>query len=73
MMQERLRAMLERQAIWQRGRAALPWEEKLRISLRMRDSLTAFRRSTQKAEQTFEAGAAVPEPPPHKQPESGTT
>ena len=37
-MDKRIREMLERQAEWQRGRAALAWEEKLRLSLVMRQA-----------------------------------
>jgi hypothetical protein len=38
-------AMLERQARWQRGRTGLPWEEKLRMALVMREALLLLRGS----------------------------
>jgi hypothetical protein len=41
-----IKAMLERQAAWQRSRAALSWEEKLRQSLAMRAARQALRGST---------------------------
>ena len=34
----------EEQAKWQRERWKLPWSEKLRISVRMREDLRAFRK-----------------------------
>ena len=39
------KALLERQAAWQRSRAALPWAEKLRMSVVMREALIAMRGS----------------------------
>ncbi len=39
------RAMLERQSAWQRSRAGLPWEEKLRMALAMREVKRALQRS----------------------------
>lgn len=47
-----LEQMFERQAAWQRSRSNLPWAEKLRLSLVMRESLLALRRSCSSA---FEA------------------
>ena len=41
-MREDVRAMLERQAAWQRSRAALPWAEKLRLALIMRKAQRAL-------------------------------
>ncbi len=38
-------AMLERQAAWQRSRAKLPWEEKLRMALAMRETKRVLRQS----------------------------
>ncbi|MEN8255674.1 MAG: hypothetical protein ABFR33_09415 [Verrucomicrobiota bacterium] len=35
--------LLERQAAWQRSRAAMPWADKLRASLAMRATLGAIR------------------------------
>jgi hypothetical protein len=35
--------MLRRQAEWQRKRSRLPWEEKLRLSLVMRDALMSWK------------------------------
>jgi hypothetical protein len=40
-----VKAMLERQAAWQRARASLPWAEKLRMSAAMRESLLALRKA----------------------------
>ncbi len=37
-MDDRVRELLEQQAAWQRAQAALPWEEKLRRSLIMREA-----------------------------------
>ncbi len=36
----------EEQAAWQAERRKLPWPEKLRISVRMREDLKGFRRSS---------------------------
>ncbi|MBA7579433.1 hypothetical protein ES708_21304 [subsurface metagenome] len=41
-----LEQMFERQAAWQRSRSNLPWAEKLRLSVVMRESLIALRQST---------------------------
>lgn len=38
--------LLERQAAWPRGRAALSWEEKLKMSLIMRETQLALRRGS---------------------------
>jgi hypothetical protein len=43
MTETEVKALLERQAAWQRGRAALPWAEKLRMSVAMREALVAMR------------------------------
>ena len=40
-----LEQMFERQAAWQRSRSKRPWAEKLRLSVVMRESLLAIRRS----------------------------
>ena len=40
---EKIRELLERQAAWQRGRASLSWEEKLEMSLTMREAQDALR------------------------------
>jgi len=37
--------MFERQAAWQRSRSKLPWAEKLRLSVIMREAMYAIRRS----------------------------
>ena len=43
MTEREVKALLERQAAWQRSRAALPWAEKLRMSVAMREALIAMR------------------------------
>ena len=43
MTEREVKALLERQAAWQRSRAALPWAEKLRMSVVMREALIAMR------------------------------
>lgn len=45
MTEREVMALLERQAAWQRSRAALPWAEKLRMSVVMREALIAMRGS----------------------------
>jgi len=40
-----LEELFERQAEWQREQANLPWAEKLRLSVVMREALLALRRS----------------------------
>ena len=42
-----LREMLERQAAWQRARAARPWAQKLRDALVLRRTLLALRRRSE--------------------------
>ncbi len=44
-MDKRIKELLERQAEWQRNRAALSWEEKLKMSLIMRETQRALRGS----------------------------
>jgi hypothetical protein len=44
-MDKRIKELLERQAKWQRDRAALSWEEKLKMSLIMRETQRALRGS----------------------------
>ena len=44
-MDERIKELLEKQAAWQRSRAALSWEEKLRLSLVMRETQRALSKS----------------------------
>jgi hypothetical protein len=44
-MDKRIKQLLKRQAKWQRNRAALSWEEKLRMSLIMRETQKALRKS----------------------------
>ncbi len=44
-MDEKIREYLERQAAWQRGRSTLSWEEKLKMSLVMRETQQALRKS----------------------------
>lgn len=44
-MDKRIKELLERQAEWQRNRAALSWEEKLKMSLIMRETQRALRAS----------------------------
>jgi hypothetical protein len=43
-MRNDIRAILERQAAWQRTRAGRPWGEKLRASVAMRDALNRIRK-----------------------------
>jgi hypothetical protein len=38
-----LKDLFERQAEWQRDQANLPWAEKLRLSVIMREALLAFK------------------------------
>ena len=42
-MNEKVRELLQRQAEWQRRRSGLSWEEKLRLSLQMRETQRALR------------------------------
>jgi hypothetical protein len=42
-----LHEMLERQAAWQRARAARPWAQKLRDALVLRRTLLALRRRSE--------------------------
>jgi len=42
-MDRRVKELLDRQAAWQRSRATLPWEEKLRMALVMRECQRAMR------------------------------
>jgi hypothetical protein len=42
-MERRFKEMLDRQAAWQRSRAAIPWSEKLRLSKIMRETQQALR------------------------------
>jgi hypothetical protein len=44
-MDKRIKQLLERQAQWQRDRAALSWEEKLKMSLIMSETQKALRKS----------------------------
>ena len=44
-MDKRIKELLERQAEWQRNRAMLSWEEKLKMSLLMRETQRALRKS----------------------------
>jgi hypothetical protein len=44
-MDQQIRELLERQAVWQRSRAGLSWEEKLEMSLLMRETQKALRKS----------------------------
>jgi len=46
-MDSQLRKLLERQGAWQRERARLPWEEKLRQSVRLRETLRGLRMQRQ--------------------------
>jgi len=46
---EDIRGMLDRQAEWQRRRADLPWAEKLRRSVIMRKTFSAFHRNQRPA------------------------
>ena len=39
------RKLLERQAAWQKGRAALTWPEKIRMAEAVRDSASQLRRA----------------------------
>jgi len=38
-----VQALLERQAEWQRSRASMPWGEKLRMAVALRQSVLSFR------------------------------
>ncbi|MBE3134471.1 MAG: hypothetical protein IMZ55_13440 [Acidobacteria bacterium] len=40
---QRVKALLERQAAWQRGRASLSWEEKIRQAVIMREAQRSLR------------------------------
>ncbi|MBN1268422.1 MAG: hypothetical protein JXB04_02460 [Kiritimatiellae bacterium] len=40
------KSMFERQAAWQRSRAKLPWGEKIRMAVVMRDAQRALRKKT---------------------------
>ncbi len=42
-MDRHFKEMLDRQAAWQRSRAAMPWSEKLRLSKIMREAQQALR------------------------------
>jgi len=42
-MDQRLKDMLDRQAAWQRSRSRVSWEEKLRMSLVMREAQLMLR------------------------------
>jgi hypothetical protein len=44
-----LTAMFERQAAWQRSRAALSWTEKLRLALELRKAALALRATARPA------------------------
>ncbi len=39
-----MRRLLERQTEWQKSRSRLPWPEKLRLALEMREAILEFRR-----------------------------
>jgi hypothetical protein len=39
-----IQSILEKQAAWQRSRIHLSWSEKLRISIHMRQTVTAIRK-----------------------------
>ena len=43
-----LRAMLERQAVWQRKRANMPWETKLRMAVILRHAQRALHQPSKK-------------------------
>ena len=40
-----IRALLEKQAMWQRTRAVKPWADKLRLSVSMRAAVRSMRKS----------------------------
>jgi hypothetical protein len=56
--------LLERQAAWQRNRSSLPWEEKLRQSLVMREAQRSLRGATTKETPVKEAGRTLRREPP---------
>ena len=51
--------LLERQAVWQRSRQALPWPEKIRLAERMRATVEVFRR--QRSGRQTSAGVSGPD------------
>jgi hypothetical protein len=53
-----VKEMLERQAAWQRGRASLSWEEKLRQSLGMREAQRSLRNAIARGRPAFRADIA---------------
>ena len=57
--------LLQRQAAWQKSRAALTWPEKIGIAEHMRDSLRHWRIRSKSSEvtQPAEAAAAGEKPP----------
>ena len=52
-------AELARQAAWQKARRDLPWPEKVRMVLVMRDSVAALRRTWPPSQGSAEVGEAI--------------
>ncbi|MFH1108352.1 MAG: hypothetical protein V1790_04020 [Planctomycetota bacterium] len=50
-----VKSMLERQAAWQRRRAGLPWAEKLRMAVIMRNAQLALRKPRGRPSRTTSA------------------
>jgi hypothetical protein len=60
-MDKRIRQLLKRQAQWQRKRAALSWEEKLRMSLIMSETQRALRGSGSLRQDPSKKAASTPQ------------
>ena len=45
MLEPEIKALLQRQAAWQKQRARLPWGEKLRLALQLREVVCALHRT----------------------------
>lgn len=55
-----VRALLERQAAWQKTRARLSWSEKIRQAEVLRDALLNLRRTRPSQPKTVNGGLAQP-------------
>jgi tRNA A37 N6-isopentenylltransferase MiaA len=60
-MDKRIKQLLKRQAKWQRNRAALSWEEKLRMSLIMSETQRALRGSAGLRQDPSKKAASTPQ------------
>ncbi len=58
-MTDEIRKLLDRQAAWQKSRAALPWAEKVRMAEAVREGVAKFKRTWPLAT----AGASVSKGP----------